>query len=149
MLSFGVSTTIFFLPFDEAKVKTDMEKAESSGDEERAKKCPKLQLFSYLVDREMQRLQLLEERESRSSGNPLASNTIEWKPWQPTFELEDFEMTSEKKTLRKRDTETKHESLLSGTKRTGEATPAMSTATEKKHRSIATKEDAFDMNKFD
>lgn len=116
-----------------------MEKAESSGDEQGAKKCPKLQLFSYLVDREMQRLQLLEERESRSSG----------KPWQPTFELEDFEMTSEKKTLRKRNTETKHESLLSGTKRTGEATPAMSTATEKKHRSIAIREDAFDKNKFD
>lgn len=132
--------------------------------EEKKNYDPELEAFCRLIDREQQRFQLLEERKSSNSARQLPSIALTEKKlpnnsmaWQ--FELEDFKMSTEdahnghtaELSTRRSDHlqgELKGESLLSGTKRMRELTPAVSTATEKKNKTIGNEVSryAFDLN---
>ncbi|URE06402.1 hypothetical protein MUK42_03018 [Musa troglodytarum] len=73
-----------------------MEKKDSSTDGESSTVSPDVQAFFDLVDREgrRRRLELLnEKKEEASSGKRPANKVV---PWQPKFEMEDFELSSER-----------------------------------------------------
>ncbi|RRT37227.1 hypothetical protein BHE74_00056276 [Ensete ventricosum] len=76
-----------------------MEKKDSSteGEGESSTVSPDVQAFFDFVDREgrrRRRLELLNKKKKEtSSGKQPANNVV---PWQPKFEMEDFEMSSER-----------------------------------------------------
>ncbi|CAL9179472.1 unnamed protein product [Musa hybrid cultivar] len=78
-----------------------MEKKDSSTEGESGTVSPDVRAFFDLVDREGRRrrrcLELLNKKEEEaSSGKQPANNVL---PWQPKFEMEDFELSSERVQL--------------------------------------------------